>query len=242
MSDTNHAGQHARDQARRPADPTMRARFEAMMATKVSSLTRDPADDGYKAPDAHRAWLAWQMATEEASRTHLVPAQVHFYRRGDEKHWHKTTADHLATIQTLTGERYECATFYAGPAPAATSTADAVRAMGEGMGEGDAIERSKFILRLVDAYMERPSAETRTALRMALMHQFDRDITPQGLLDIARETGLRAHLHGVGPTAAREILATFVAAVPAAACGARHTPRERELDAANATPLDSPAP
>lgn len=87
------------------------------------------------------------------------------------------------------------------------------------MGEGDAIERTKRILMLVDQYMECPRAASRTALRIALMNEFARDITPTQLLDIARATGLRQHLHGVSPSLARELLSDFVAAVPAAACG-----------------------
>jgi len=206
MSDTNDPAVTAPARATQPADPAMRARFEAMMATKVSSFTRDPADDGYKAPDTHRAWLAWQMATEEAVRASAAAEQVHFYRRGDEKVWYKTSAAHLQTVSKLSGERYECHTFYTAP-PASPLSHDSVEIMGEGMGEGDAIARSRFILRLVDAYVEKPSADTRTALRTALMHQFDRDVTPQALLDIARTTGLRAHLHGVPPSLARELLA-----------------------------------
>lgn len=220
MSDTNNQVVSASVRAARPADPTMRTRFETMMATWVSSLKRDPVDGGYKAPDTHRAWLAWQMATEDAAGTNAAAEQVHFYRRGDENVWHKTDADHLASVRGLTGEQYECHTFYTAP-PAFPSSQDFVQRRREGMGEGDAIARSKFILHLVDAYVEKPGADTRTALRMALMHQFDRNITPQALLDIARTTGLRAHMHGVPPSLARELLAEFVAAVPAAACGAR---------------------
>lgn len=164
--------------------------------------------------------------------------QVHFYRRGDEKVWHKTNADHLASIRGLTEERYECHTFYTAP-PAFPLNHDFVETMGEGMGEGDAIARSKFILRLVDAYVEKPGADTRTALRTALMHQFDRDITPQGLLDIARTTGLRQHLHGVAPSLAREMLAEFVAAVPAAACGARQV--VSQADDTDVPAVDAPA-
>lgn len=239
MSDTNNQVVSAPARAPLPADPAMRARFEASMATRVSSLTRDPVDDGYKAPDAHRAWLAWQMATEEAARASAAAEHVHFYRRGEERVWHKTNADHLASIRGLTGERYECHTFYTAP-PAFPLSHDSVETMGEGMGEGDAIARSKFILRLVDAYVEKPGADTRTALRTALMHQFDRDVTPQALLDIARTTGLRAHLHGVPPSLARELLAEFVAAVPAAACGAREL--VSQADDTGAPAPDAPAP
>lgn len=240
MSDTNNQMVSTPVQAARPADPAMRARFEAMMATRVSSLTRDPVDDGYKAPDTHRAWLAWQMATEEAARASAAAAeQVHFYRRGDEKVWYKTSAEHVESVSRLTGERYECQSFYTAP-PATPLIHDFVETMGEGMGEGDAIARSKFILRLVDAYVEKPGAGTRTALRTALMHQFDRDITPQGLLDIARTTGLRARLHGVPPSLARELLAQFVAAVPAAACGARQV--VSQADDTDVPAVDAPAP
>lgn len=45
-----------------------RADFEREMGQLVSSLTRDLAGDGYQAPDAHRAWLAWQNATDLAVR------------------------------------------------------------------------------------------------------------------------------------------------------------------------------
>lgn len=38
-------------------------------------------------------------------------------------------------------------------------------------------------------------------------------IAPEKLLDLARLTGLRQHLHGVNATSVREILARFVAAV-----------------------------
>lgn len=220
MSDKNNQVVSDPARAARPAGPAMRARFEALMATRVSGLTRDAVDDDYKAPDTQRAWLAWQMATEEAARASAAAEQVHLCRRGDEEIWRKTSADHLAIVRGLTGERYECHTFYTAP-PAFPLSHDFVKPLGEGMGEGDAIARSKFILRLVDVYVEKPSAGTRTALRTALMHQFDRDITPQALLEIARTTGLRAHLHGVPPSLAREMLADFVAAVPAAACGAR---------------------
>jgi len=220
MSETNNQVVSAPAGAARSTDPAMRARFETMMATKVSSFDRDQVDEGYKAPDTHRAWLAWQMATEEAVRASAAAEQVHFYRRGDEKVWYKTSAAHLESVSKLDGERYECQTFYTAP-PAFPLSHDSVAPMGEEMGEGDAIARSRFILRLVDAYVEKPGADTRTALRTALMHQFDRDVTPQALLDIARTTGLRAHLHGVPPSLARELLAEFVAAVPAAACGTR---------------------
>ena len=116
MSDTeNKVVVRAGGREAPPTDPAVRARFEAMMATKVSSLARDPVDDGYKAPDAHRAWLAWQMATEEAWRASAAAEQVHFYRRGDEKVWHQTTADQLDSISRLTGERYDCQTLYTVP-------------------------------------------------------------------------------------------------------------------------------
>jgi hypothetical protein len=85
--------------------------------------------------------------------------------------------------------------------------------------EGDAIARSKRILHLVDEYVEQQTAGRRTALRCALMDQFSRDITPHQLLEVARATGLRQFLHGVNATDARQLLADFVAAVPAAACG-----------------------
>lgn len=103
---------------------------------------------------------------------------------------------------------------------------EALRSVGSSSGphgqraaEGDAIGRSKSILRLVDEYAERPSADTRTTLRQALMMQFERNVTPHDLLEIARATGLRGYLHGVSPSVARELLTAFVAAVPAAACG-----------------------
>ena len=235
MSDTNNQVVSASAPAARPADPAIRARFEAMMATNVSSLTRHPLHDGYKAPDTNRAWLAWQMATEVAERASAAAEQVHFYRRGDEKVWYKTSAEHLDTVSRLAGERYECYTFYTAP-PAALLSHDAVAPMGE----GDAIARSKFILRLVDAYVEKPGSDTRTALRTALMHQFDRDITPQALLDIARTIGLRAHLHGVPPSLARDLLAEFIAAVPAAACGARGL--VNQADDTDVPAADAPAP
>ena len=188
-------------------------------------------------PDTVRSLL---IAAADALDTQAAaPEQVHFYRRGDEKVWHKTSADHLASIRGLTQQRYECETFYTAP-PAFPLSHDFVETMGEGMGEGDAIARSKFILRLVDAYVEKPSAGTRTALRTALMHQFDRDITPQALLDIARTTGLRAHLHGVPPSLARELLAEFVAAVAAAACGAREL--VSQADETDVPAADAPAP
>lgn len=57
------------------------------MGTKVSSLARDPVDDGYKAPDAHRAWLAWQLATKEAVAVWATAKPVYFYHRGTERHW-----------------------------------------------------------------------------------------------------------------------------------------------------------
>lgn len=173
------------------------------------------------------------------ARASAAAEQVHFYRRGYETVWNKTSADHLASIRGLTGEPYEGHTFYTAP-PTFPMSHDSVEPMGEGMGEGDAIARSKFILRLVDAYVEKPGADTRTALRTALMHQFDRDITPQALLDIARTTGLRAHLHGVGPSLARELLAKFVAAVPAAACGAREL--ASQVDDTDVPAVDAPAP
>ena len=89
--------------------------------------------------------------------------------------------------------------------------------------EGDAIARSKRILHLVDEYVEQQTAGRRTALRCALMDQFSREITPHQLLEVARATGLRQFLHGVNATDARQLLADFVAAVPAAACGAQQT-------------------
>ena len=239
MSDTNNQAGWTAQRTPRPADPAMRARFEILMAARVSSFKRDSVDDGYKAPDTHRAWLAWQMATEVALRASAAAEQVHFYRRGDEEVWYKTSAEHLERVSRLTGERYECQSFYTAP-PAFPLSHDFVETVGDGMGEADAIARSKFILRLVDEYVEKPGADTRTALRMALMHQFDRDITPQGLLDIARTTGLRQHLHGVAPSLARQLLAEFVATVPAAACGARQV--VSLADDKDVAAMDAPAP
>jgi hypothetical protein len=40
-------------------------------------------------------------------------------------------------------------------------------------GRGDAIARSKRILALVDEYHEKPTTDTRTALRIALMNEFE---------------------------------------------------------------------
>lgn len=178
-------------------------------------------------------------AAEVLDQKAQAPEQVHFYRRGDEQHWYKMSAAHMEYIRTLTGERYDYQAFYTAPTTGPAHS-ELVHPMGEGIGEGDAIARSKFILRLVDAYVERPSAQTRTVLRAALMHQFDRDITPQGLLDIARTTGLRAHLRGVPPSVARELLANFVAAIPAAACGARDVASQAHYPGAPA--LEAPAP
>jgi ribosomal protein L29 len=42
-------------------------------------------------------------------------------------------------------------------------------------GRGDAIARSKRILALVDEYHEKPTTDTRTALRIALMNEFEAD-------------------------------------------------------------------
>ena len=112
--------------------------------------------------------------------------EVHFYRRGLEKHWYQTSAEHIASIKRLAVEDYECLTFHAcrvGPAPADPETAsydwmaaeqlkgrvisdgmreayeEALRSVASGSGshgqreaEGDAIARSKSILRLVDEY------------------------------------------------------------------------------------------
>lgn len=41
-----------------------------------------------------------------------VAEPVYFYRRGQEKRWHQTSAEHLETIKGLSGETYECKTFY----------------------------------------------------------------------------------------------------------------------------------
>lgn len=110
----------------------------------------------------------------------------------------------------------------ANPAAVLALIALARRAQPEGeasLVEGDAIARSKRILHLVDEYVEQQTAGRRTALRCALMDQFSRDITPHQLLEVARATGLRQFLHGVNATDARQLLADFVAAVPAAAFG-----------------------
>lgn len=103
--------------------------------------------------------------------------------------------------------------------------------------EGDAIARSKRILHLVDEYVEQQTAGRRTALRCALMDQFSRDITPHQLLEVARATGLRQFLHGVNATDARQLLAEFVAAVPAAACGVQQAAAPGALDADEMTRL-----
>lgn len=141
--------------------------------------------------------------------------------------------------ETMTGERYECHSFYTAP-PTLAQSHHSFEPTDERMGNGDAIARSKSILRLVDAYVEKPGADTRTALRAALMHQFDRDVTPQGLFDIARRIGLSAHLHGVPASLARELLAEFVAAVPAAACGARQ--RVSQAEDIDVPTMNAPAP
>lgn len=43
----------------------------------------------------------------------------------------------------------------------------------------------------------------------------DKQASPEELLDIARKTGLRTHMHGVDATHAKQMLADFVAALPA---------------------------
>lgn len=79
----------------------------------------------------------------------------------------------------------------------------------------DAIARCKRILNMVDDYVEAQTDTNRGSLRTALMHEFERNITPVQLLEIARATGLRSYLHGVNASAARDMLAEFVAAIPA---------------------------
>lgn len=88
--------------------------------------------------------------------------------------------------------------------------------------QGDAIAKSKHVLELVDQYIEDQTAANRTLLRGALMAELDTRLTPHHLLDIARETGLRQHLHGVNATDARVLLAAFVGALPAATIKGAH--------------------
>jgi hypothetical protein len=100
----------------------------------------------------------------------------------------------------------------------------------------DAIANSKRIMSLVDDYVQDQSSSRRAALRGALMDEFRQDVTPGELLEIARESGLRAHLIGIGATEARQILAKFVSAIPA---GARHvkSPALRAIDQARQKPF-----
>lgn len=79
----------------------------------------------------------------------------------------------------------------------------------------DAIARCKLILKLVDAYVDTPTSATRTELRIALMQQFERHLTGQQLYDVAKSTGLWAHLQDIGATAARQVLTEFATALPA---------------------------
>lgn len=79
----------------------------------------------------------------------------------------------------------------------------------------DAIARSKRILAMVDNYCDSPTSDNRSILRCALMHEFDRNLTSAQLENIARKSGLWAHLSSLGATDARHVIAEFTAALPA---------------------------
>lgn len=55
------------------------------------------------------------MATEEAARVWAAAEPVYFYRRGADRHWYQTSAEHIDTIRRLKEETYAIQVLYARP-------------------------------------------------------------------------------------------------------------------------------